>query len=330
MAGNLFISIDFGNNPSVDNGTRPYTGANPIWNSFSISLSGGPSATQTRVGVPTTVKVRVSNKGTQPVEDVNVDLYVMNPQVGAGTPSLAIRRLNGFSPAIAPGSGSTNPNDAHVVTCQIQDPVQGPIPWTPTAAELAATSGGHLCVIANAFADDDGARLPDAQPFDVANDPHQGQRNITLLAAAGGDVEVLDFEVLEAPEGEEATLAIELIEPELAIGFGERELLGSHDDIVVDDEYGTGLRGLAVVRDGERFPLSFSRERLRAKLFVDDEQIDRKGRLPRRRGTLPAKIFVELSRDEKIGGLHAFEIVQRDRRGTALGGALRMLTVISR
>jgi hypothetical protein len=329
MAGNLFISIDFGGNPSVDNGTRPYTGTNPIWNNFSLVLSGGPTDTQTRVGAATTVKVRVSNKGDQVVEDVNVDAYVLNPQVGIGTPSLAIRRLSGFSPAIAPGSGSTNPNDAHVVECKIQDPVQGPIPWTPTAAELSATSNGHLCVIANAFADNDGQRLPDSQAFDVINDPHQGQRNITLLAAAGGNIEVFDFELLEPPEGE-AELAIELIDPELAIGFGERQLLGSHEDIVVEDEYAVGgLRGLAVVRDGERFPLFFSPNELRAKLYVDDEQIDPERRLPRYQGVLPARISIDLARDERIGGLHAFEIVQRDSRGNPLG-ALRFLTVINR
>jgi hypothetical protein len=332
MAGDLYLSIDFGASPSVDNGTRPYTGSNPIWNNFSLWLDGGPSQTQTRVGTPTTVKARVSNKGGQTVQNVNVDAYVMNPHVGVTTPALAIRRLSGFVASVATGSGSTSPTDPHVVTCQIQDPVQGPIPWTPTQAELTSTVNGegHLCLIANVFADGDGGQLPDGQPFDVTRDQHQGQRNITLLPTSLlAEEQVAEFELMAAPTGEETALAIEAIDPETAIGAGERWLLRSHRDIVADREHG-GLRGLAVVHDGKRFPIQFSRAELRARLYVGEiGEIGPKGPLPAFRDSLPARITLTISPEEEIGALHAFEIVQRDRKGNVLG-ALRMLTVITR
>ena len=108
MSGNLFLSIDFGSTPSTDTGTRPYVGANVLWNNTSIWMDGGPTQTQTRVGTPTTVRVRVSNSGDAPVEDVKVKAYVMNPHIGITTPSQAIATLSGTATAdIGPGSTSS-------------------------------------------------------------------------------------------------------------------------------------------------------------------------------------------------------------------------------
>jgi hypothetical protein len=94
MTGNLFLAVDFGASPQTDTGARPYTGTNPMWNNTSIWLDGGPSQTQTRVGVATKIKVRVSNASKSvAIEDVKVDVYVMNPHVGAAHPSDAIQTL---------------------------------------------------------------------------------------------------------------------------------------------------------------------------------------------------------------------------------------------
>ncbi len=351
IPGDLYISVDFGSSPTKDDGTRPYTGTNPQWNNFSIWLDGGPSQTETRVGAPTTVKVRVSNKGQQPVPAVKVDTYVMNPFVGIAKPNQAIERLSGSVGSVAPGSGSTSLTDAHVVTCKIQDPQQGPVPWISTQAELSATINGegHLCVIANVYADADGHQLLDAEDFKVVDDQHQGQRNIALLPMALRAEEAQEFLIMPAPEEEETLVQFEPVEAELVFGAGERLLLLSHKDFAADRETGA----LAVSVDGELFPLFLSDNELRTRLFVGDygelgleagddgDGDDDKGgyghghghghghgrghRLPGFHDPLPSRILLE-SQEERIGAVHAFDIVQRDRRGRALG-ALRVLTV---
>ena len=182
---NLFLSVDFGTPGAVDTaGTRPYTGTVPQWDNASMFLEGGPSQTQTRVNTPTTVRVRVSNSGNVPIEDVRVDAYVMNPFVGPFQPFNAVRKLTGFASSIGVGSGAANASDPHIITCKISDPVAGDIAWTPTAAELANSTGGHLCLVANTYSPPDGAAVPDTTTFSVVSDPHQGQRNVTLLPAA--------------------------------------------------------------------------------------------------------------------------------------------------
>jgi hypothetical protein len=328
MAGNLFFSIDFGASPQTDTaGARPYTGTNPFWNSFSLWLDGGPSQTQTKVGTATTIKARVSNASKNvSIEDVNVDVYVMNPHVGLGSPNLAIQRLKGFASAVAPGSGSTSASDAHVVTCRIQDPNLGPIPWTPTQTELNNTvdGKGHLCLIANVYADGDGAPLPDAQPFDVVNDAHQGQRNITLLAASSMRRRIMQFQLMPDWTGAETTVRLEHIDLQAGLGAGERWLLRSHRQVVLDRE----REELVVVHEGKHFPIVMSQKQVRGRIAVKEiGELDREGRVPAFKDPLPAEVVFEEGATE-IGSLQVFEIVQRDQKGEALG-ALRFLSLVT-
>ncbi|HET8971643.1 MAG TPA: hypothetical protein VFN19_11320 [Candidatus Nanopelagicales bacterium] len=346
--GSLFVNIDFNTVGAVDNGTRPYTGPNPLWNNVSIFLDGGPSQTETRVGQATTVRVRVSNKGTTAVSDVDVDAYVMSPFVGLANPAQAIRRLHGFSGSIAPGSGTPAANDAHVVTCRIQDPVLGSIPWTPTTADLATTSGGHLCLIANVYADADGAAVPDAGTFDIANDPHQGQRNIHVLA----DMKGFGFIVFPASDG--APTAVDVVPLRAAVlnHPSERWALRSRADIGV--KLGSGATRLWLSGRGEReaVPLTYSRKGIAGSIDLGDlgqadltvlarstERILRDGGSLAARGadwgrerlvvTVPAegaRGTLNLRRSDRRGSVQAFDVVQRDARGRALGG-MRIISV---
>ena len=224
----LFISIDFGQPGAVDTqGTRPYTGTVPLWDNSSIFLDGGLSQTQTKEGLETTVKVRVSAAPRTNFQFVTVDAYVLAPFAGPLTPATALRTLTGFAGQITAGSGNpADPNDPHIVTCKIQDPMQGPIPWTPTQADLDATTNGHLCVIANAYAEEpaSGGVLAGTTPFNVHTDPHQGQRNINVLQS--DDMRKFKFQVFGPPEGAEFALDVRQLTAR-DFGASERWLLVS-------------------------------------------------------------------------------------------------------
>src|SRR5215813_1775086 len=149
MPNNLDIKIDYPNTtPPTDDGTRPYGGANPIWNNASIWLEGPagsptPSQTSTNVDHPTNVKVRVTNKGqADPGDLVHVQAWVLNPFTGPFDPAnaLADALFTGFMQGIAQGSdGGVTGSGTNVVLCQVNG-----APWVPSQDDLT-TQGGHLC-----------------------------------------------------------------------------------------------------------------------------------------------------------------------------------------
>ena len=346
----LFLSVDFGLPGAVDTaGVRPYTGANPQWNNASIFLDGGVSQTQTKVGSPTTVKVRVSNAGGAAIEDVRVDAYVMNPFVGPFQPFNARRKLTGFAASIGPGSGSTSATDPHVITCRIQDPVAGAIPWTPTAADIEGTSDGHLCLVANTYSVPDGGPIPDTTTYDVINDPHQGQRNIAVLKTMG--VQNFTFQVLGPADGGDFALDTHRLTAR-DLGASERWLLRSLREVVIPRE-GRKRLVLAGTEGQPEVPIGWSRRALQGTLAVDGlgelglRELTRIGaavqpmleRQPLReaRDWGAGRLVVSVGRDPvfahlavepsgKPGTLQAFDIVMRDAVGRPIGG-LRILSL---
>lgn len=347
---NLFVNIDFNTPGAVDNGTRPYTGPNPLWNNVSVFLDGGPSQTETRVGRATTVKVRVSNKGTTVISDVDVDAYVMSPFIGLANPAQAIRRLHGFTASVGTGSGTPAANDPHVVTCRIQDPVAGSIPWTPTTTDLATTTDGHLCLIANVYADGDGAAVPDGGTFNIANDPHQGQRNIHVLAAEV--VENFQFQVFPAPNGVKTAVDINPLPSTVLNNPSERWALRSKANIGVKLGSKSPKLWLAGRGDVTAVPLTFSRKAITGAVDFGDfggadlttlarfsKRAVSDGRSLAAQGadwgrerlvlTVPEEGIrgsLSLKRSDKPGSVQVFDVVQRDGRGRALGG-MRIISV---
>jgi hypothetical protein len=345
----LFLSIDFGVPGAVDTaGARPYTGTNPLWNNASIFLDGGVSQTQTKVGTPTSVKVRVSS-AREARNFVTVDAYVVAPFAGPLTPATAVRTLQGFAGQITPGSGNPNPLDPHVVTCLIQDPVLGGIPWTPTQADLDKTTDGHFCVIANAHAEEpvDGAPVPGASPFDVVNDPHQGQRNISVLQDKS--LKKFDFQVFGPMDGGKFALDVHQLTAE-DFGASERWLLTSLPDVKAVPR---GGQRLFLTGEGvEDVPLTHSRKPLAGQLDLGDvgthdlgelakagrriaaapdgdpASLDNggNGRLVLETGPDGLRASVSVERDDTRGSLLGFDAVVRDTAGTALGG-IRLLTL---
>ncbi len=328
----IFISIDFGLPGAVDtSGARPYTGTNPLWNNSSIFLDGGLNQTQTQVGLPTTVKVRVSAAERKTYQFVTVDAYVLAPFAGPLTPAAALRTLTGFAGQITAGSGAPNPLDPHVVTCHIQDAVLGPIPWTPNAADLAATTNGHLCIIANAYAEEppSGAAVPGATPFDVHNDPHQGQRNINVLQ--GAEMEKFMFTVFGPLDGGKFTLDVRTLTAE-DFGASEHWLLLSLPNVKAIPKrerrlFLTGRRG------EEPVPIEHSRRQLTGTIDLAEHgtydlgefvQASHDIALTAGEQGFPAAVSIE--RDDARGSLLSFDVAVRDLEGLDLGG-IRILTL---
>lgn len=344
----LFIKIDFGGTPSTDDGTRPYTGSTPFWNNASIFMVGGPSQTQTSVGTATTVRVRVSNSSQATVEDVNVDAYVMNPFVGAFDPNNAVVTLKGFATQIAPGSGSPSATDSHVVPCLVQGG-GGPVPWTPTQQQLDNSTDGHLCLVANCYADGDGSSQGVDTPFAVSTDPHLGQRNIALLP--GSKVQHFTFQVMPALDGQATALDFLQLPALVARQRAEFWLLRSRTNVSLLD--GTSV-GLGFPKRGTRpaIPFTLSRKAPRGTIEIEGlggldlgevvraskrftglaasagarvrEWGDGRLVMPAARAATTATLA--LDRADTRGSIQAFDIVQRDAGGRILGG-LRILSV---
>lgn len=344
MANNLYLKTDFGEPNPTDDGTRPYTGATPIWLNTSIFLQGGVSQSQTAVGRPTSVGVRVTNKGGTAIEDVHVDAYVMNPHVGITNPALAVRRLSGFAASVPAGSGGPRAGDRHVINCQLQDPTLGPVDWVPTNAELLASQDGHLCLIANVYGEGDGAGVPDPSSFDIWNNAHQGQRNIALLKQE--NVANFLLQVLPGPEvGEKVFVQFQPVvgRPDLDVGLNW--LLRSRRDVVL--EHAGGENRLVLVGHGgvDRVPLRVSHRDLVGELEVSglgSVGLTERLELPAfgNVGAPPpdavgfafeprevASAVLRLERNEDPGSVQIFDIVQRDGAGTLLGG-LRIVSLV--
>jgi hypothetical protein len=200
------------------------------------------------------------------------------------------------------------------------------LPWKPTQAELDATlkGEGHLCLIANVYADGDGAEVLGGGTFDVVNNPHHGQRNITLLAAARSEERSMEFQLMPDPGGGETVVRIEQIDPAQVLGAGERWLLRSHRKVVLDRD----REQLVVVHKDEHFPIEVSEDRVRGRISAGEfGELDRKGLVPAFRDPLVAKVEFATPKAD-IGALQAFEIVQRNDQGEALGG-LRFLSLVT-
>ncbi|MGW7528522.1 hypothetical protein [Streptomyces sp. NPDC054783] len=325
MAGNLYIRVAPG-----DTGSRPFNSCANAWASQSIWLDPPrPDNATAQVNQPSTIKVQVRNMGHTDIPFVKVHAYVMSPQIGLSSPAQAIVDFVSGPQTVPALDGAP---DGVVFDCG---------PWTPTAAQLATTDQGHLCLFANAFQDRnladppyDGKDLtPGTDTFDICNDAHQGQRNITLIAVAHEMMHIrpIHFLVNPLPAGvEEAVLDLEPLEETELDTPALRDLLTSRRDItgVVDDK---GHHRLLIdAGDGEQVPLRLSPHPLKYELETDGQSRGPRLRLNRHKDHQPrrAKLILQTDAKDPIGTLHAFDIVQRTAGGRRLGG-IRMVTVVT-
>jgi hypothetical protein len=336
MTGNLYLEIDYGTVNPTDDGTRPYTGTQPLWNNSSLFLD-PPPQTQATVNQPSTIKVRVSNKGTAPVPSVKVVAYVMSPQIGIAYPSQALHTFSSDDKDVAPGSGGSSASDTHVFDCLLNNQ-----PWTPSQADMDATpqKQGHLCLVANCFQDPlvadppfEGHDLAANEAFNIAGDQHQGQRNIMLSPAPPGP-HLVGFMVNAAPDEQETTIEVEKLVSAKVQGPSERFLLLTSPSITAQRTESGHRKLFFTNADGEDVAMRYSRYKLNYSLNVGEPgpvgevSTTRKLALAATAQITPAVLNLEVNPAEPPGSIHAFDIVQRDARGQVLGG-LRVLSVVT-
>jgi hypothetical protein len=268
MAGNLYIAVDFGAPNAHDDGTvRPFTEIH-YWENASIFLDPPrPSNTQAEVGKPSTIKVRVSNRGTVPAPGVKVQAWVMNPQVGLINVSSAVASFSSGIKTVDPGSGANTATDPHVFSC-----LRSGQPWTPTPGQLT-TNGGHLCVVANCFQDPleveqpEGKEIGPTGKFDAQIDPHQGQRNIMVMPATKAMLAaplMLTFDLMAPPAEveEQVFLDLQTLTDEQFFDAGALNTLPSLPGVIVNE------RGQFMVGERELHPLRISPEQVEIGLTI--------------------------------------------------------------
>lgn len=335
MTGNLFIPVDFGlktpGQPGVDNGTqRPWPGNQPIWYSNnSIWLDPGVDAAT--IGQPTSVKVRVSNKGTQAMKFVMVEAWFFIPGIGAMTPQGSFQTF-ASGHADVPAGGSTE------FICNAS-PV-----WVPSDTDMAKTDGGHACIIANCFQDAEFVDNPEGGPVDITHtvapngDQHQGQRNIHFVkvqkaaASAPQHVHYNTYPPVDSGSHEYLVSAthvnprIERFDPTTAFVLESQEGVETFDNGV---DRGSGFN--LITSEGpveikpSTAPLTF--------------ELRTEG-MPRELGTrfrfeadradqIESEMTFQLPSDPEVGSLHSFDIGMWDENDELVGSGLRVLVLVT-
>lgn len=113
------------------------------------------------VGMPCYVWARVHNTGTDPVQNATVRYYWANPAVGFD---------RNTAHHIGTANVSLNAGETQDVLCLV--------PWMPVFV-----NNGHECVVAEAFHPDLDP-LPASPDFNVPNDRHVAQRNLSVVMMA--------------------------------------------------------------------------------------------------------------------------------------------------
>lgn len=342
MAGNLFLSVDYGKNGGTgdDGAQRPWTRQDPpFYASNSIWLD--PNATHTTEGATTFVKVRVSNKGNQAMTGVTVQAFIFEPHAGLPTPGASPVKLESSAKTVQPGGGSLTDSDPHVFTLG---------PWTPTDAQFPGEGEKHLCLIANVFQDPaemdpppvnpgdaEGNRIASDGTFKPNEDQHQGQRNITL------------HKVQQASLSQPARVPYSTYPPPPPPSDFPRQMLVSAEPVPHSDLLGPAeffvLSSLGetemLEREGNDPELalrtSWGREPVRLSTApmsfeLKAEGIPGLGRTFQMdnsiRKVVPSELEVRLDPDAPVGSLHAFDVTLRED-GEVVGSGLRVLLLVT-
>jgi len=200
---------------------QTYTKA-PWWTCENIQLTAGGTPTPSAV-VGTTYVIQVGVEGlpaqggsTTPAAIQNVEAWVCYPNTVAGGASATLVVPSMQNSKFASFSNTTNtapllffdPN-----ATDYQNPIDGGFawvnlsPWTPTQEDFLEQSefGGHCCIIANAAGQsslEDASDPNSGEPvgvvitdnsqlstdFNICNSLYQGQRNIVIVPAGGGQI----------------------------------------------------------------------------------------------------------------------------------------------
>jgi hypothetical protein len=174
-----------------------------IWVVPGSDPAGSPG--QPIAGEPAFLWARVHNTGDTAVSNATVRFYAANPAVGFDRSTATL---------VGTAFVTLTAGQSNDVLCLA--------PWVPTFI-----NDGHICVLAEAFHPNLDP-LPAAQAFDVPNDRHVAQRNLTVLKAIEGRG-ILSFEI-HNPSREDLTFTIRATPGEL------RELELVRDTLGVDEK----------------------------------------------------------------------------------------------
>ncbi|HEY2595594.1 MAG TPA: hypothetical protein VGK33_17010, partial [Chloroflexota bacterium] len=163
---------------------RPFSDGDnePYWESPSIDVFTKPGANYVEqnglatVGIPTYVGVTVTNISQSPLNDVNIEVWVCDFTMGVSPAS----SLTSSNPGGAPMTGYF----AGPLAAGASQLIYTGESWTPVSAD-SSLNGGHVCIAANGYADNDGGPLAsEGNAFKFLCDSHHGQRNIHVAAVA--------------------------------------------------------------------------------------------------------------------------------------------------
>jgi hypothetical protein len=284
-------------NDTIQN--RPIEPCTNFWSSPDLWITGGVDRTTAREGAEIVINVRVTNGGSQPLSDINVEAWVCDYTAGALPTGQIVPpgRTTGFAP------GPLNQGQSTVIRCAPT--------WVPTHAQ-AVMNGGHLCLAANVWSDSpaDGVELPATGTILPCCNTHHAQRNIALVALTEMRIKQgMRLWGAGGQEGQEVLLEFFPVTDEKLFGEGERDLIehspwaGRLDPHLADPD-GTKIAIAGREVTGRRALLKLSPTKSR-----------------------DLELTVELPSRDKPGAIRVFDAVTRDARTDDLVGGARLLVV---
>ncbi|MER5199996.1 hypothetical protein ACWD3J_41575 [Streptomyces sp. NPDC002755] len=327
MAGNLYIPVE-----DADDGTqRPYptnTGT-PPWASANIRISYlGVEGTKAYAQKDNKVVVRVKNKGAQSMANVKVQAWVFEPGIGMNRPGDAI------FPFTYEGTQTLDPNARATFTMKEA--------WNPGPEVLGGAAEKHFCLMANVYqaggANPEGKELlytntDPSNKVDVDNNQHHGQCNIVLLPASqapsGGGTNSKVPTTTFPPRGGSAEFRVRADHVTTKPEASQLAVLKAHPGIVPGG--GTAPGGLSLMTSKGPVPITLSTETpgfdLRSEVIPG---LDTPFRFSEDRpDKIPTDIEVRLPEGAPLGSLHIFDLGLWTERGDLVGGALRVMILVT-
>jgi hypothetical protein len=314
---NLFIPYKVG-----DDGTRPLPAGVNFWTSPGVTLDplhGAVDPSTYTVGTPCDILVEVQNNSTEMYDTISVDLWVCNPTTVADPSTALLPNASTFSNVLVTGAtptGTVTTVRFQATAATITTPATGFVPYPA----LTSLPGGHVCLIANCVGVTtdgkvDGIDMAYATgvnlPHEVQTNAHVAQHN--LFAAGTVHPRRVSFWFMAAtplPKGHEETVL---------------ELRHQTGDAALSDA------DLTFLRRGPFKHLPLHPSTAPVGTFDLHDSAGATGRVIKlqlhagKPATLSAEL--EFGSAEKVGGVHAFNVIQTSAKGQVQGG-LRLLAVI--
>lgn len=297
----------------ADDGSEPLPAAHHHWVSPDITIiqPGGARGGEAVAGVTNHVEVVVTNAGGIEAVDAFVDVFFADPSTGI-TPATATLIGSGY------------------ITIPAYNVQAVSFPWIPSA-----TDAGHRCLVARVALYLPPDMYVDGTIFDVRNDRHGAQRNISVVAMEDAEYMSFSFAVVNP-----------LTEP-MQMRLLAREARDEGELNVIREGLGCGfaqfgetpLPAVKIDMGDERIEVATVDNPLL--LLAEEHRLTRSGALGRIKPTRlrnsyiadmqPGEIYegilyVERNPDTRPGDLHAVNVIQQDADGNIIGG----LTVIFR